>query len=91
VELVNESYKVFEEIDLNGKTVNLYERVEKLNICGAEGDDRKEIWTKRYWITDDALLLRTEFDNENIKTKSITRSTTVYEYNPNIKIEAPVK
>jgi len=85
------SYKVKEKSDLNGKKANLYESVQKmLGIsCGKESAD--ELWTERYWIGEDGTLLKSESIFEDIGKKSMRRDVSVYEYDPNIKIEAPVK
>lgn len=47
---------------------------------------------EKHWISDDGLLLKSEESNGLLSPK-IEKSKTVrnYEYNPNIKIEAPIK
>ena len=88
----SESYTVSENTNLNGTSVNLYERIEKWSsvYCGSN-DGKPEVWTKRFWISKEGLLLKTEHITEVPVKKSTSRTITTYEYDSKIKIEAPIK
>lgn len=87
----SESYKLIATNSLNGQIVDVYEKTEKLKNFSAGDENRQEIWTTRYWIAKDGLLMKAEHEYETVSTKSLVREVTIYEYDPNIKIEAPVK
>jgi len=86
----SESYTVIENTKLDGKTVNLYEMKKKLTNVSCGEDSRDQVWLERYWITKDGMYLKTEDEYEYVGEHSFRRSTAIYEYDPNIKIEAPV-
>lgn len=90
-----QSYKVYRNISLEGKTANLYEMTQKLNFIGcdirAAGSSNLMLSTKRFWISEDGSLLQTEYIDEDVEKKSRKREVSVYEYDAGIKIEAPVK
>jgi tetratricopeptide (TPR) repeat protein len=44
-----------------------------------------------FWFDSTGRYVQTLEESFNGETKNINRKTTVYEYNPNIKIEAPIK
>jgi hypothetical protein len=83
-------YKVIENSDLDGKTVDLYEMTKKLNDQSC-GDNGKFQSIGRYWISKDGLLLKTEEIYEDVEKTSFKRTITIYEHDPNIKIESPVE
>jgi len=117
----SESYKVTENVLLNGQTVSLYEGTQKYRlgyesmegstclICG--GQNITGIWMIRYWISKAGLLLKSEYDTtetgtkldsvgigsgalpkkESDKIEAARREKTIYEYDPNIRIENPLK
>lgn len=78
--------KLLEKTTLNGKNVTVYE--EETN---SYSDDYEENSVTRYWFDDGGELLKTEARNTDLKTKEVTKIITIYEYDPNIKIEAPIK
>ena len=82
-------YKVIENSDLDGKTVDLYEMTKKLNDQSC-GDNGKFESIGRYWISKDGLLLKTEEIYEDVEKTSLKRKVTIYEHDPNIKIESPI-
>ena len=46
----------------------------------------------KFWINEDGLMLRREREHGSVEPKFVrSRKTEVYEYNPKIKIEAPIK
>jgi hypothetical protein len=83
-------YKVIENSDLDGKSVDLYQLTKKLNdqSCGDRGKFES---TGRYWISKDGLLLKTEEIYENVEKQYLKRRVTIYEHDPTISIEAPVE
>lgn len=86
-----ELYKVDENAELNGRKIKLYERSQGLKNFSSD-KDRREVWTTRFWITKDGVLMQTQNETEDVDSKFITRTTTDYEYNPkDLKIEAPIK
>lgn len=85
----SEVYKVFEDVKLNGKKINLYEKITKLTNFSTENKGTTKIWTSKIWISKDGIILKLQDEYETIGKKSLQRSITVYEYDPNIKIEAP--
>ena len=85
-------YKVFENTKLGAQTVSLYEMTSKLNdmSCTTE-KSRIEIWVERYWIARDGTLLKEEKLTQDGEKRLLKRFETVYEYDPKIRIEAPIK
>jgi hypothetical protein len=86
----SETYRLNENEKLNGEEVLLYEEIIN-SKSSSDGGENREIYTNKFWINKNGLLLKTQTDIEEISKEFITRTTTVYEYNPNIKIEAPIK
>jgi hypothetical protein len=86
-----ESYKVLKNSSLDGETANLYEMTSKLINMNCSANSKSEFQTKRFLISKDGLLLKTENIYEDAEKKSLRRETTTYEYDPKIKIEAPIK
>jgi len=83
-------YKVIENSNLDGQTVDLYEMTKKLNYISC-GDNGKFESTGRYWISKDGLLLKTEEIYQDVEKQYVKRSVTIYEHDPTINIEAPVE
>ncbi|HMS41741.1 MAG TPA: hypothetical protein PKE69_16030 [Pyrinomonadaceae bacterium] len=84
-----ESYKLYEDSELNGEKVNLYEKVIKLTNLNNEEGKEKEIHTERYWIKKDGVLVKIENKTDTVGKTSFSLSTTIYEYDSTIKIEIP--
>jgi len=78
--------KFIEQTTFNGQTVKVYEE----NTNTYFGDDGRST-TTRFWFNEAGELLKTEAKERNLKTDEISRIVTIYEYDPNIKIEAPIK
>jgi hypothetical protein len=79
--------KPVEKTNFNGQAVVVYE-VESEEYFG-EGNERKS--KTRYWFSEaEGLLLKTESEITNMQTGAFSKAAAVYEYDPNIKIEAPV-
>lgn len=87
------TYTLVENVKLNGKTASLYENSVKMigNSCGMNGTSADEVWTERYWIAGDGTLLKTERIVQDMVKKNMHRDVTVFEFDPNIKIVAPIK
>jgi hypothetical protein len=77
--------KFIEKTTFNGQTVNIYE--EKNNLY--EGETRRSE-TIRYWFAENGELLKTETRETNLKTGETRSIVEIYEYDPKIKIKAPV-
>lgn len=78
--------KFIEKTFFNGQTVTVYEAVSDEYASNNSG------WTvkTRYWFSDAGFLLKTESEETDRQTGVITKRDAVYEYDPNIKIEAPL-
>ncbi len=83
-----ESYKLYENVKLDGKKVNLYEMVKRLTEFSTRNDG-DEIWTRKTWIGKYGLIIKVQEEYETVGKKSFRRQTTIYEYDSKIKIEAP--
>ena len=75
-------------VDLSGKKAVLYES-KYTNKISKGGRDFVTTTKVKNWFGTDGVLLRTEEEIETPNT--ITRKVFEYEYNVNIKIEAPIK
>ena len=74
---------------INNQKADLYEvkTVIKFNI---RNTDMTSIVTDRFWFDKDGLLVKTESSSEN-NGRMISRNVHEYEYDANIRIEAPIK
>ena len=87
-------YKFVGKETLNNRTVDLYESESRrvANKMTQTSQYRVEYVTKtKYWISEDSLLLKTVKESEVVGLKALSRETAIYEYDSNIKIEAPIK
>jgi len=73
--------KLVEETTLNGQPVRVYE---EKGDSYSNGD-----FVSKYWFTIEGELLKS--DQEIKKSNETSRTVTIYEYDANIKIEAPIK
>ena len=92
VKIESESFKVTENILLDGKNVDLYEMKSISKDTGFGSDSAREITrivTERCWISKDGLPLKSE--REYSKPGYVSRYILIYEQDPNIKIENPLK
>lgn len=48
------------------------------------------IYTESYWFDADGRMIRSASESKYGDTKTVSRQTESYEYNPNLKIEAPI-
>jgi len=77
------SVKLIEKTTFNNQTVNVYE-VKGNDSSSLDGDSD---FTAKYWFNEAGLLLKEE--SENIFADKIVRRVSIYEFDANIKIEAP--
>jgi hypothetical protein len=90
-----EKYFLTENFMLDGKSVNLYESFqeftdEKKNSSTGEIYQERTQARGKYWISKDGVVIKTE--SESLiegEGKRIYRNVRTYEFDPNIKIEAP--
>ncbi|HEY8558798.1 MAG TPA: hypothetical protein VIL74_00235 [Pyrinomonadaceae bacterium] len=81
-------YKYLGKQSVENQSVDLYESREKLEIK-IGNSATKVVLTERLWIKD-GLFLKTEMQSEN-DGRIVSRYVREYEYDPNIKIEPPLK
>ncbi len=91
-----QKYYLTENVQVDGQTVDIleYENEYTLKYKNSSNGEIKE--TKSYsrwkWTIKDNLFLRSESLSEKADPKmNVSNSITNYEYDPNIKIEAPIK
>ena len=88
------TYKFIGKETLNNRAVDLYESESRrvANKMTQTSQYRVEYVTKtRYWISEEGLLSKTIKESEVVGSKALSRETAIYEYDSNIKIEAPIK
>ena len=78
--------KLLEKTFFNGRAVSVYEVVSD-EYFSDSGDWRI---TSRYWLSEENLLLKTESEIVDKKNNVLSKQISIYDYDPNIKIEAPV-
>lgn len=52
---------------------------------------REAIYVKKYWFNDAQQLVREESESYYTNSNSLLRTSTTYEYDPDIKIKAPIQ
>lgn len=88
------TYKFIGKESLNGKPANVYEAETRriANKFTQTSQYRVEYLTKtKYWISEEGYFLQTLEESEIVGSNSLRRETQIYEYDTNIKIEAPIK
>ncbi|HVE55629.1 MAG TPA: hypothetical protein VNB22_02300 [Pyrinomonadaceae bacterium] len=75
---------------INGQNADLYEFKIIYRYQFRELDYQNVI-TNRFWFSANGLFLRTESAEQDNNKRFTSRSISEYEYDPNIKIEAPIK
>jgi hypothetical protein len=91
--IVNQvEYKSFGSDRLGNQNTSIYAKIERSKFTNPS-DNRESIssTTTKYWYGEDGRLLKRERTREIRNGKMISKfnSTTVFELDPNIKIEAP--
>lgn len=77
--------------ELPGKLItNLYEITtsQKFNK-GIRSNEN--IYVSRYWFDQEGRMVKAERESTSTNSKSAGRRTSIYEYDPNISIQAPIK
>ena len=91
---ITTTYKYVGKESLNGKTVNVYEmeshRIANKLTRTSQYQVEYVVKTK-YWISEDGYFLKTLKESDAVGAEWLRRETEIYEYDPNIKIEAPIK
>jgi hypothetical protein len=82
-------YTLAADRDLGKEKANLYVETENFSY-EAPGVSYKTVSVIRYWISKGGLFLRSEETVHDKDGKSLHRSTVDYEYDPGLKIEAPL-
>ena len=86
-------YKYIGKESLEGQKANVYEQLVKHKITNEKQATESFSTIKmKYWFGESGLLLKMEMETEITSgiMKSFSRRTWNYEYDPNIKIEAPI-
>lgn len=78
--------KFIEKTSFAGQVVNIFE--EQSRSFSEKGGDQEA--TTRYWFNSEGQLLKTESEKTDLKSKQVSHSVSLYEYDLNIKIEAPI-
>lgn len=82
-------YKVISGERVGGETADLYRHTLTLKFTSETGDFQS-ISTRNNWFGADGRLLRSENITADGEGKISYRTSTTYEYDPNIRIEAPI-
>lgn len=90
---ITTTYKFIEKSVLNNQPVNVYEvkqnrEATKLTQTGMYVVHYVE--RTKYWIAETGYFLKKLTENEVIGSKSLVKENWIYDYDPNIKIEAPI-
>lgn len=88
---IEQKYSKIDKTILDGKTVSVYKSIIKFPKSRYGDEPIPETFIEQYWITKDGLFAKTTLEIEYVGTKKFYGSTTTYEYDSNIKIEAPIK
>jgi hypothetical protein len=75
---------------VNNQSSDLYE-IKTITRDKFNGFEYQNVVTQRFLFNQDGLLLRTEFETKDNNKRFNTRIIQEYEYDPNLKIEAPFK
>ena len=90
---ITTTYKFIGNEMLNGKSVKVYEmeshRIANKFTRTSQYQVEYVVKTK-YWISGEGYFLKTLKESEIVGSKSLVRETEIYEYDSNIKIEAPI-
>ncbi len=90
-------YYLTENARLNNQTADLFEleveyKHQTTNPVNRQMSESTTCRKEKRWISKDGLLLKLEMVDENTNPRKInSRRIWVYEYDPTIKIEAPIK
>ncbi len=91
---ITTTYKFNGRETLNDRPAFVYESESRrvANKMTRTSQYRVEYVTKtKYWISENSLLLKSVKESEIVGSNALSRETAIYEYDSNIKIEAPIK
>ncbi len=77
-------------VEIKGVPVDLYQKVRTVIFSTSKGQLTR-IATKKYWFDKKGMLVREVSDDESANATRLNRTVIEYEYDPNIKIEAPIE
>lgn len=86
-------YKFVEKATLNNQNVNVYEVETNRKATKFTQTSMFEVHyieRTKYWISEDGFFLKKLSESEIAGSKSLVREIWIYEYDPTIKIEAPI-
>jgi len=91
---ITTTYKFIGKSTLNNQIVNVYEA--EMNriankLTRTSQYQVQYVEKTKYWISEDGYFLKSVKESEIAGSKSLTCEVAVYEYDQNIKIEAPIK
>lgn len=75
---------------INGQETTIYEVVTGSRFARGDGPWQTSYYKTRYWISKDGRIRKYVGESDALITKR-RRITEIYEYDPRIKIEAPIK
>ena len=90
---ITTTYKFIGKSTLNSQLVNVYEVEMNRKAVKYNMTSRFEvnyIEKTKYWFSENGFLLKSVREEESADSKWLTRESWIYEYDPNIKIEAPI-
>lgn len=91
IQIENKTERILKKGEtVSSQTVDLYETVHIIRYR-LRSDVFSVITKSSDWFDKNGLLVKSAYEYENTETKLISRSTKDYEYDPSIKIEAPIK
>lgn len=91
---ITSSSFTLKRVELGGKSVRKFEEYTIYKNVHSPTKDKEGLsfWNSTYWLDDDGLIVAEERRIgliDPVRTRRATRD--MYEYNPNIKIQAPIK
>lgn len=75
-------------VNVNDQTANLYQTVTTVKYTFTTRT-HTNVFIESYWFDNSGRMLKSFEETQYGDTKKSTRSTTEYDYDPNLKIEAP--
>jgi hypothetical protein len=71
-------------------STDFYE-IKRIQKFQNENKFNENMYVSRYWFNKDGMILKAERESTSTNSKSLYRRTSIYEYDPTIKIEPPIK
>ncbi len=88
-----DEYRYIGQEIVSGQNAEIYQRNTKHKITSEKNSAESFSTIKaKYWFNKNGLILKIETETEVVApiSKSFSRRTSIYEYDPNFKIEAPI-